>query len=151
MTDHPVKRRAIITHDVELDRVQRYLPSNYQAAEKVVLDPYNAEVPLSKQIVIFGYDNAGWTLDNYVIPRLASGMIFATETPNKRDHYLDEIFYNDQGDELCDYAGCQETEFYPNDDSPFCEYHYLHEDDHNCVGDEVCYPWSAPVVANRDR
>lgn len=29
--------------------------------------------------VIGGYDNAGWTLDEYVIPRLASGLIRAEE------------------------------------------------------------------------
>ena len=32
-----------------------------------------------EKIVVFGHDNAGWTLDGYVIPRLASGMIFAQE------------------------------------------------------------------------
>jgi hypothetical protein len=29
--------------------------------------------------LIEGEDNAGWTLDGYVIPRLASGLIFAKE------------------------------------------------------------------------
>ena len=29
--------------------------------------------------VIGGYDNAGWTLDGYVIPRLQSGLYFAKE------------------------------------------------------------------------
>jgi hypothetical protein len=54
----------------ELKRVQRYLPSNYQAVWST---------PELDEILIHGEDNAGWTLDGYVIPRLASGLIFATE------------------------------------------------------------------------
>jgi hypothetical protein len=48
--------------------VSAYLPSNYKVTE--VHDTY---------AVIEGVDNAGWTLDDYVIPRLASGLIFAKE------------------------------------------------------------------------
>lgn len=67
-------RYALITlncgvdEDVELIRVKRFLPSNYDA--RIVNDG----------ILIVGNDNAGWTLDGYVIPRLASGLIFAVET-----------------------------------------------------------------------
>jgi hypothetical protein len=31
------------------------------------------------ETVIYGHDDAGWTLDGYVLPRLASGLLFATE------------------------------------------------------------------------
>jgi hypothetical protein len=48
--------------------VRAYLPSNYTARQDE-----------SGATLIEGTDNAGWTLDGYVIPRLASGMIFATE------------------------------------------------------------------------
>jgi hypothetical protein len=34
--------------------------------------------------VIGGYDNAGWTLDGYVIPRLASGLIAAEEVTEQQ-------------------------------------------------------------------
>ena len=61
-------RRAVITHTANLDTVRAYLPSNY-TAERTMLD----------SIIIDGTDNAGWTLDGYVIPRLASGLIFARE------------------------------------------------------------------------
>lgn len=67
-------RFALITfkpgqdEDDELRRVKRFLPSNYDA------------VITNDGILIAGKDNAGWTLDGYVIPRLASGMIFAKET-----------------------------------------------------------------------
>jgi len=53
-----------------LEQVQNYMPSNYTASQ----DPDGT-------IWISGHDSAGWTLDGYVIPRLASGLIFATEIP----------------------------------------------------------------------
>ena len=57
-----------------LEQVQRYLPSNYQAVEL-----------RDETIVIVGRDSAGWGLDSYVIPRLASGLIIATEVGNELD------------------------------------------------------------------
>jgi len=56
-----------------LKTIQQYLPSNYSA--EIVPELYDE----GDQIVITGTDNAGWTLDGYVLPRLASGNIFATE------------------------------------------------------------------------
>lgn len=56
-----------------LKTVKQYLPANYDAEIRPAL--YDE----GDQLVIFGHDSAGWTLDGYVIPRLASGMIFATE------------------------------------------------------------------------
>ena len=62
-------RIAIIESDRDsLSTVQRYLPSNYEATSLV-----------DGAIVIYGTDNAGWTMDGYVIPRLASGNIYAKE------------------------------------------------------------------------
>lgn len=61
-------RTAIVTSDSALETIQRYLPGNYKAVE------------FSDAIVIVGADNAGWTLDGYVLPRLASGLHFAQET-----------------------------------------------------------------------
>lgn len=47
---------------------ERYLPANYRAEE------------ISENVVLIsGHDNAGWTLDDYVIPRLASGLYIARE------------------------------------------------------------------------
>lgn len=54
--------------EAELRRVSAYLPSNYSAA-----------ILHSGEIDITGTDSSGWTLDGYVIPRLASGLIFAEE------------------------------------------------------------------------
>jgi hypothetical protein len=52
-----------------LNRVSAYLPSAYSAR-------WAAN---GNDIEIVGRDSAGWTLDGYVIPRLASGLIFAKE------------------------------------------------------------------------
>lgn len=57
----------------ELRRVEAYLPRNFVAYLTA------SDGQHSQTIRISGYDNAGWTLQDYVIPRLASGLIFATE------------------------------------------------------------------------
>lgn len=51
----------------DLDTVQSYLPTNYIAVQR------------NDAIFIEGYDRDGWTLDGYVIPRLASALIVAKE------------------------------------------------------------------------
>ena len=70
------KRAAVIKHSHEdaeamLHRVRAYLPDNYRAdlVDNVV----------DAGILIYGEDKAGWTLDGYVIPRLASGLIYPQE------------------------------------------------------------------------
>jgi hypothetical protein len=61
-------RRAIITkRGTSLETVQAYLPANYRA--------YYCHGGIG----IEGFDSNGWTLDGYVIPRLASGLHFAVE------------------------------------------------------------------------
>ncbi len=60
-----------------LGRVLAYLPSNYGAA-LVTTDT------LSYRVKITGQDDHGWTLDGYVIPRLASGNFFAKETDSSK-------------------------------------------------------------------
>jgi len=77
MTTPNPTRRATIPYsgdpprNVEgvLERVKALLPDNYKVS-------YNS---LTEQFMITGHDVAGWTLDEYVIPRLASGLIFAEE------------------------------------------------------------------------
>lgn len=67
------KRRAIVKSPSggQLDTVRSYLPSNYTASVTIGTE--------GGDILIEGYDRAGWTLDDYVIPRLASGLIAARE------------------------------------------------------------------------
>ena len=74
----PKLRTAIVTGGADsLKQVQAYLPWSFEATE--VFAPVPLEDGVEKVIVIVGYDQQGWTLDGYVIPRLASGLIFATE------------------------------------------------------------------------
>lgn len=76
-----IVRKAIVevgsNHEPEdrLRVVQAYLPANYIARLESNAAPYDESI----HIVIEGVDSAGWTLDDYVIPRLASGLITATE------------------------------------------------------------------------
>lgn len=52
------------------EAVADYLPSNY----KVLYEDSNGQ-----GILIGGEDDHGWTLDDYVIPRLGSGLMVAQE------------------------------------------------------------------------
>lgn len=65
-------RYAIVTNDLQ-DSVAAYLPNNYSC------------VQVNEDVLIFGNDEAGWTLDDYVIPRLASGLHWA------REYVLNEV------------------------------------------------------------
>jgi hypothetical protein len=48
--------------------VERYLPGNYEVLGETSLG-----------IVVAGEDDCGWTLDDYVLPRLSSGLIAGQE------------------------------------------------------------------------
>jgi hypothetical protein len=56
------------------EAVAQYLPANYHVTPRSITDDYGYE-----HIVIEGEDDAGWTLDDFVIPRLASGLYFCKE------------------------------------------------------------------------
>lgn len=69
-------RTAIVTgNGVTVDRVEAFMPSNY-----------SAHVNELDQVIVEGTDSCGWTLDDYVIPRLASGSMFAIEVVDLADH-----------------------------------------------------------------
>ncbi len=59
--------------DENIARVEAYLPSNYWVSPIRGWDGHRAVIKIA------GTDNAGWTLDGYVLPRLASGLIFGRE------------------------------------------------------------------------
>ena len=52
----------------DLKKVKAYLPSNYDAYVDEETD----------RVVIYGNDRAGWTWEDYVLPRLGSGLIGVT-------------------------------------------------------------------------
>jgi hypothetical protein len=56
--------------------IERYLPDNYGTQAVGISD--------SGLTLVEGEDVAGWTLDGYVIPRLASGLIIADEVLDVR-------------------------------------------------------------------
>lgn len=73
--DIPVqqKRKAIVQGTADdLDAIRSYLPANFTAHE-------SSGTIFGDVIEIEGFDRAGWSLDGYVIPRLASGLISAKE------------------------------------------------------------------------
>lgn len=65
--EEKVTRYALI-RTTQYESVEAYLPDNY----RVVLG-------CEEGTLIVGADNAGWTLDEYVLPRLASGLYFGDE------------------------------------------------------------------------
>ena len=86
------KRRAIIECGQSVHPaiavVKDYLPSNYTAKKRIAGWTLNGYAGAC--IEIEGYDIAGWTLDDYVIPRLASGLIVATEVFEAKEFDHDE-------------------------------------------------------------
>jgi hypothetical protein len=73
-SDNPTKedimniRFAIVRNADNAEKLYRYLPEAYSIAAGIDGD-----------YLIIGVDVAGWTLDDYVIPRLASGTIQCVE------------------------------------------------------------------------
>lgn len=61
-------------YDSNVERVKRYLPGNYRVAGEGLDEEFGIAYTL-----VEGTDLAGWTLDGYVIPRLASGLIRCVE------------------------------------------------------------------------
>lgn len=68
-------RFATVTNANHRDHLEAYLPSNYKVLVSQAIED-------GVVFIIGGEDNAGWTLDEYVIPRLGSGLIFAEEIEN---------------------------------------------------------------------
>jgi hypothetical protein len=64
-----MRRYALIRTNAP-SQVAAYLPENYSVEG----------ITESGIVAIGGEDHAGWTLDGYVLPRLASGLHFGTET-----------------------------------------------------------------------
>ena len=94
-----MKRYAIVKNARSRSEVEAYLPDNYRVIYEYATQGYDSDdnplkpaaleerirhgvaghEPLYLGFVIEGEDKAGWGLDTYVIPRYASGLIYATE------------------------------------------------------------------------
>jgi hypothetical protein len=51
--------KTALINSEKINTIRRYLPGNYQAAR------------LGTFTLVYGYDQAGWTLEDYVLPRMA--------------------------------------------------------------------------------
>jgi len=69
-----MKRYAIVRNARTRREAEAYLPDNYRVIYEGLVPARNASV-----FVIEGEDKYGWTLDSYVIPRYASGLIGCEE------------------------------------------------------------------------
>ena len=78
-----MKRYAIVRGARNGAEVRAYLPDNYQVIAELIehTRPYTTEPDGGTYPVwiLQGEDSHGWTLDGYVIPRLASGTMPAVE------------------------------------------------------------------------
>lgn len=83
MTDDTPTRYALVKNARRQEEVERYLPDNYRVVHTIFsVDEWKStpdKTVMRATYVIQGEDVAGWTLDGYVIPRLASGLIHANE------------------------------------------------------------------------
>lgn len=61
--------RFVIHAEDDVERIEALLPGNYAVTT-------NSDGAVA---IVFGHDRAGWTLDGYVLPRLASGLLFGEE------------------------------------------------------------------------
>jgi hypothetical protein len=78
--DQPKRYAMVRGLNITAEKVAAYLPRNY-TVEGVALDRPFKDRPeyMESVVVIGGRDDHGWTLDRYVIPRLASGLMRADE------------------------------------------------------------------------
>jgi hypothetical protein len=68
------ERIAIVRgNDITWDRLHQYLPNNYYVVGLI-----------QGGAVIAGEDRFGWTFEDYIEPRLASGLMFAKEVTDGR-------------------------------------------------------------------
>lgn len=68
-------RYAIVTADAGRgEQIRAYLPDNYRLVGRTPIGGSNRV-----RFLIAGRDLMGWTLDDYVLPRLASGMYYGEE------------------------------------------------------------------------
>lgn len=79
MAGGPEARFAVIRGARTVKEALAYLPMRYALMESFEVEGGTATGRKELWVVIGGVDDAGWTLEGYVIPRLASGLMFAEE------------------------------------------------------------------------
>ncbi len=72
------ERYAVVAGARTRRELEAYLPDNYRIV-------HVTSEPRGIKAAIAGSDDHGWGLDTYVIPRLASGLIFARECASRAE------------------------------------------------------------------
>lgn len=85
----PFRTALVVGGGITPERVANYLPSNYS-----VLD-HDCVGRDGDTVVIGGRDAAGWTLEAYITPRLATGQMYVCEDEPEITSWTDEDDYND--------------------------------------------------------
>ena len=67
-----------------LEEIRAYLPYGWQVHARP-MGPLDDDGRARLWAVVTGEDRAGWTFDEYVAPRLASGLLFAEPMPDAPD------------------------------------------------------------------
>ena len=70
--------KVVIHGNITPEVVAAYLPSNYRVIS-TEMHTDDDDTREHGHVIIAGRDHHGWTLNGYVIPRLASGLIAAEE------------------------------------------------------------------------
>lgn len=68
------KRFAVVRGARRPEEVAAYLPNNY-----AIMESFETAPSRKLLVIIGGIDEAGWTLDDYVRPRLGSGLMAVEE------------------------------------------------------------------------
>jgi len=71
-------RNLPLAPEIYIKTIERYLPRNYTVTQEE-----------SGHLLIEGTDDHGWTLDGYVLPRLASGLHWFEEVTETHKRGLD--------------------------------------------------------------
>jgi hypothetical protein len=93
--------RYALVHGLHVDAktVSAYLPGNYRDLGEVIHRPFASLENTEKCLVIGGRDHHGWTLDDYVIPRLGNGLMRAEEIDSSHPVMMQlPVFPNGGGD-----------------------------------------------------
>jgi hypothetical protein len=83
-------RIALVENAQDAKQLWAYLPENYAIVSWVGSSGSSQFAKDGKSVyMIAGFDSHGWTLHDYVIPRLGSGLIWAREITEQVDEVVD--------------------------------------------------------------
>ena len=86
----PFRTALIVGRDITAERVANYLPSNYTVVDADVTGGDGDSV------IIGGHDVAGWTIEQYIAPRLGTGGMFVVDSGTDHgDQFVDESDFID--------------------------------------------------------